>query len=43
LGQTSSTEIKSVLDQREVIQPEEKLSPEIIARFQQRIRNASKA
>jgi uncharacterized protein (DUF1778 family) len=43
LGQTSSAEVKSVLDQREVVQPEEELSPEIVARFQQRIRDASKA
>lgn len=43
LGQTSSVEVKSVLDQREVVQPEEELSPEIVARFQQRIRDASKA
>ncbi len=43
LGQASSTEIESVLDKREVVQPEEELSPEIVARFQQRIRDASKA
>ena len=43
LGQASSTEIKSVLDKREMIQPEEELSPEIVARFQQRIHDASKA
>lgn len=30
------------LDKREVVQPEEKLSPGIVARFQQRIRDASK-
>ncbi|MUL38872.1 YlcI/YnfO family protein [Gloeocapsopsis dulcis] len=43
LGQASSTEAKAVLDKREVVQPEEELSPEIVARFQQRIRDASKA
>jgi hypothetical protein len=43
LGQASPTEVKSVLDKREVVQPEEELSPEIFARFQQRIRDASKA
>lgn len=43
LGQTSSTEVKSVLEQREVVQPEEELSPEIVACFPQRIRDASKA
>ena len=43
LGQPSSTEIKSVLDKREVVQPEEELSPEIVVLFQQRIRDASKA
>jgi len=43
LGQASSTEIKSALDNREVVQPEEELSPEIIAHFQQRIRDTSKA
>lgn len=43
LEQASSTEVKSVLDKREVVQPEEELSPEIVARFQQRIRDASKA
>ena len=43
LGQTSSTEVESVLEQREVVQPEEELSPEIVACFQQRIRDASKA
>lgn len=43
LGQASSNEIKSALDKREVVQPEEELSPEIIAHFRQRIRDASKA
>lgn len=40
LGQASSTQIKSALEQREVAQPEAGLSPEIVARFQERIRNA---
>lgn len=43
LGQASSTEVKSVLDQRETVQPEEDLSSEIVARFQQRVRDASRA
>ena len=41
LGQASPTEVKSILDRREVVEPEEELSPDIIARFQQRIRDAS--
>jgi predicted HicB family RNase H-like nuclease len=41
LGQASSTEVKSILDRREVVEPETELSPDIIARFQQRIRDAS--
>jgi predicted HicB family RNase H-like nuclease len=41
LGQASSTEVKSILDRREVVEPEAELSPDIIARFQQRIRDAS--
>lgn len=43
LGQASSTEVKSILDRREVVEPEAELSPDIIARFQQRIRDASNA
>ncbi|WP_414543353.1 hypothetical protein [Nostoc sp. CCY0012] len=43
LGQASPSEVKAVLDKREMVQPEEELTPEIVARFQQRIRNASKA
>jgi regulator of protease activity HflC (stomatin/prohibitin superfamily) len=35
LGELSLMEAKSVLAQREVAQPEEALSPDIIARFQQ--------
>lgn len=41
LGQASSTEVKSILDRREMVEPEAELSPDIIARFQQRIRDAS--
>ncbi|WP_199317215.1 hypothetical protein [Planktothricoides raciborskii] len=43
LGQASSTEVKSILDRREVVEPEAELSSDIIARFQQRIRDASNA
>lgn len=42
LGQASAVEVESALDKREMVQPEEELSPEIIARFQQRIRDAAK-
>ncbi|MBJ7898373.1 MAG: toxin-antitoxin system HicB family antitoxin [Cyanobacteria bacterium RI_101] len=41
LGQASSIAAQSVLDQRETVQPEPELSPEIIALFQERIRAAS--
>jgi hypothetical protein len=37
LGQASSSEVKAVLNKREVVQPEAELSPEIVARFQQLI------
>ena len=43
LGQVSAVEIKSVLEKREVVEPEQELSPEIIARLQHRIQDASKA
>ena len=36
----SPTEIESALAQREIVEPEPELSPEIIARLQQRIRNS---
>lgn len=39
LGQASFAEVQSVLDQRDIVQPE--LSPEIVSRFQQQIRDAS--
>jgi len=41
LGQASLSEVNSILERREVVEPEAELSPEIIARFQQRIRDAS--
>lgn len=43
LGQASPVEVQSVLAQREVVQAEPEMSPEIIARFQQRIRDRAKA
>lgn len=43
LGQASPTEIESALAEREMVEPEQELSPEIIARLQQRIRNTSQA
>lgn len=43
LGQASSTEVKSILDRREVVEAEAELSPDIIASFQQRIRDVSNA
>jgi predicted HicB family RNase H-like nuclease len=43
LGQASSVEVESVLAQREVVRPEPELSPEIIARFQQRTHDSVKA
>jgi hypothetical protein len=39
LGQASTTEVKSTLNKREVTQPEEELSPEIVVKFQQRLRD----
>ncbi len=43
LGQTSPTAIASILAEREIVEPEEELTPEIIAHLQQRIHNSSKA
>ncbi len=43
LGQASSAEVKAVLAQRDPVQTEADLSPEIVARLQQRIREASQA
>ncbi|MDB9517583.1 toxin-antitoxin system HicB family antitoxin [Roseofilum reptotaenium CS-1145] len=41
LGQASLTEAKSILDRREVVEPEAELTSDIIAHFQQRIRETS--
>ena len=41
LGQASLAEVQAILDRREVVEPEAELSPEIIAHFQQRVRDAS--
>lgn len=43
LGQASSAQIQSVLAEREVVEPEEELSSEVITRLQQRIRGRAKA
>ncbi len=40
LGQASSDEIESVLAAREQIEPEAELSPEIVARLQEKIQTA---
>ena len=37
LGKSSVSEMKEVLEQREVVKPEEELTPEIITRLQQKI------
>lgn len=37
LGEASSAEVEAALNQREDVQPEAELSPEVIARFQQRL------
>ena len=42
MRQASATEIEAALAEREVAQPEAELSPETIARLQQRIRDAKK-
>lgn len=42
LGQAPLSEIQSVLNRREMVQPEEALSPEVVACLKQRIRDASK-
>ncbi|MBF2078698.1 MAG: hypothetical protein IGR76_09285 [Synechococcales cyanobacterium T60_A2020_003] len=41
LGQASPSEIQVLLEKREIVQPETDLSPEMVARFQKRIRDAS--
>jgi len=43
LGQASPTEIDLVLAERERVEPEPDLSPEVIERVQQRIRDRAKA
>ncbi|MEA5577246.1 toxin-antitoxin system HicB family antitoxin [Anabaena sp. UHCC 0451] len=42
LGKASESQMKSVLAEREVVQPEAELSPEIIASLQQRIDNSTR-
>ncbi|WP_413173414.1 hypothetical protein [Anabaena azotica] len=42
LGKASESQMKSVLAEREVVQPEAELSPEIIASLQQRISNTTR-
>lgn len=39
LGNASSSEIKAALDEREWVQPEEELTPDIVARIQKQITN----
>lgn len=43
LGQASSAEVQFALEKRERVQPEAEISPEVIARLQQRIRGISNA
>jgi len=42
LGKASPTEIEIALSEREAIQPEKELTPEIIAQFQQMLQNKEK-
>jgi len=42
LGKASSTEIEVTLSEREPVQPEKELTPEIIAQFQQRLQSKEK-
>ncbi|MBJ7297063.1 MAG: toxin-antitoxin system HicB family antitoxin, partial [Dolichospermum sp.] len=42
LGTASESQIKSVLAEREVVQPEAELTPEIITSLQQKISNATR-
>ncbi|MFN8967284.1 MAG: hypothetical protein ACK5XR_00765 [Pseudanabaena sp.] len=42
LGKSSPTEIEIALSERETVQPEEELTPEIIAQFQQRLQSKEK-
>lgn len=41
LGETSVSEIAAMLDEREAVEPEEDLKPEIIAHLQERIRHST--
>lgn len=41
LGEASFSEIAATLDEREAVEPEEELKPEIIARLQERIRHST--
>ena len=41
LGKASPSEIEVALAERETVQPEKKLTPEIIAQFQQRLQTVS--
>ena len=41
LGTASESQIKSVLAEREIVQPEPELTPEIITSLQQKITNAT--
>ncbi|MEL7246143.1 MAG: hypothetical protein AAFR83_20300 [Cyanobacteria bacterium J06629_18] len=43
LGQASEVEIEAVLSEREKIEIDDELNPEIVARLQQRIHNAKEA
>jgi hypothetical protein len=42
LGKASKNQIKSVLAEREVVQPEAELTPEIITSLKQKISNATR-
>ena len=42
LGKASPTEIEIALSERETVEPEEELTPEIIAKFQQRLQSKEK-
>ena len=42
LGKASPTEIEKALLERENVQPEEELTPEIISQFQQRLQSKEK-
>ncbi|WP_199332004.1 hypothetical protein [Anabaena lutea] len=42
LGKASENQIKSVLAERELVKPEEELTPEIITSLQKKINNATR-